>query len=183
MIRECHDAEIATIKMAADRMMTAAKTAPKASGVDDVVALAITGEDKDELADEMRRVSQLNEELAFFARDAQNIDDSPVVVLLGAKDIRFGISEACQMCGFISCSANAKGGDLGAGGRCVLPVTDLGIAVGSAVTVAQEMRVDNRVMFSVGKAALNLGILGEGIRVAYGIPLYTGSKSIFRDRK
>lgn len=183
MIRECYDAEMATIKMAADQMMTAAKTAPKASGVDDVVAMALTGEDKDALADEMRRISELNDELAFFGRDAQNVDDSPVVVLLGAKDIRFGISEACQMCGFASCGANANGGNLGNGGRCVLPVTDLGIAIGSAVTVAQEMRVDNRVMFSVGKAALNLGILGDKVRVAYGIPLYTGSKSIFRDRK
>lgn len=64
-----------------------------------------------------------------------------------------------------------------------MPITDLGIAIGSAVTVAQEMRVDNRVMFSAGKAALNLGILGENVRVAYGVPLYTGSKSIFRDRK
>lgn len=183
MIRECHDAEIATIKMAADQMMTAAKTAPKASGVDDVVCCALTGEDKDELADEMRRIGQTNDQLAFFIRDAGNIDDSPVVVLFGAKDVRFGISEACQMCGFASCSANAKGGDTASGGRCVLPVTDLGIALGSAVTVAQEMRVDNRIMFSVGKAALNLGILGENIRVAYGVPLYTGSKNIFRDRK
>jgi uncharacterized ferredoxin-like protein len=45
------------------------------------------------------------------------------------------------------------------------------------------MRVDNRIMFSAGKAALNLGILGDNVRVAYGVPLYTGSKSIFRDRK
>ena len=41
----------------------------------------------------------------------------------------------------------------------------------------------HRVMFSAGKAALNLGILGNNVNVVYGIPLYTGSKSIFRDRK
>ena len=187
MIRECYDAEIATIKQTADRMMTAAKTAPKASGVDDVVAVALTGEEKERLASEMRRISLTDEQLAFFGRDALNVDDSPVIVLLGAKAVRFGIQEACQMCGFENCAANAaaanvKGGT-GKGGTCVLPVTDLGIAIGSAVTVAQEMRVDNRVMFSAGKAALNLGILGNNVNVVYGIPLYTGSKSIFRDRQ
>ena len=183
MVRECFDAEMSVIKQTADRMMTAAKTAPKASGVDDVVCIAVTGDDKDALADEMRRFGRLNEQLAFFIRDAQNVDDSPVVVLFGAKAVRFGIGKACQMCGFTDCQANAAGGNLEAGSLCVLPVTDLGIAIGSAVTVAQEMRVDNRVMFSVGKAALNLGLLGEHVRVAYGVPLYTGSKSIFRDRK
>ena len=95
------------------------------------------------------------------------------------------MGEACQLCGFQNCSENKDAGRLTSeeGARCVMPITDLGIAIGSAVTVAQEMRVDNRVMFSAGKAALNLGILGEDIRVAYGVPLYTGSKSIFRDRK
>ena len=186
MIRESNDAELATIKQTADRMMTAAKTAPKASGVDDVICIALAGEDKDALADEMRRFGHTNEQLAFFIRDAQNIDDSPVVVLFGAKDVRFGIHEACQMCGFENCAANAaveEPGVPGTGARCALPITDLGIALGSAVTVAQEMRVDNRIMFSAGKAALNLGILGDNVRVAYGVPLYTGSKSIFRDRK
>lgn len=183
MIRECFDAEMSVIKQTADRMMTAAKTAPKASGVDDVVCIAVTGDDKESLADEMRRLGRSNEQLAFFVRDAQNVDDSPVVVLFGAKAVRFGIGEVCQMCGFKDCQANAVGGDSETGGLCALPVTDLGIAIGSAVTVAQEMRVDNRVMFSVGKAALNLGLLGEHVRVAYGVPLYTGSKSIFRDRK
>lgn len=194
MVRECYDAELSVIKQTADRMMAAAKTAPKASGVDDVVCIAVTGEEKDALTAEMRRFGLTNEQLAFFVRDAQNVDDSPVIVLFGAKDIRFGIHEACQMCGFKNCAANAAAGDLAesphaanphasAGARCALPVTDLGIAIGSAVTVAQEMRVDNRVMFSAGKAALNLGILGDNVRVAYGVPLYTGSKSIFRDRK
>ncbi|MCR5134063.1 MAG: DUF2148 domain-containing protein [Clostridiales bacterium] len=183
MIRDCFDAEMATIKQAADRMMTAAKTAPKASGVDDVTALALAGDEKDELADEMRRIGRLDERLSFFIRDAGNVDASPVVVLFGAKDIRFGIGEACQLCGFENCTANADGADFADGGLCALPVTDLGIALGSAVTVAQEMRVDNRIMFSVGKAALNLGFFGEDVRVAYGVPLYTGSKSIFRDRK
>jgi uncharacterized ferredoxin-like protein len=61
-------------------------------------------------------------------------------------------------------------------------VTDLGIAVGSAVSVAADHRIDNRVMFSVGRAALKLGLLPDDVVNCYGIPLSISSKSIFFDR-
>ncbi len=60
---------------------------------------------------------------------------------------------------------------------------DLGIAVGSAASVAMDERVDNRIMHSVGKAAVDLKLLGEDVKIAYGIPLYIGSKNVFFDRK
>ena len=60
---------------------------------------------------------------------------------------------------------------------------DLGIAIGSAVSVAADLRVDNRVMYSVGKAALNIGILGEDVKIAYGIPLSISGKNPFFDRR
>ena len=65
---------------------------------------------------------------------------------------------------------------------CAISIGDLGIAIGSAVNAAGLHHVDNRVMFSVGKAALNLGVLGEDVVVAYGIPLGVTGKSPFFDR-
>ena len=58
---------------------------------------------------------------------------------------------------------------------------DLGIAVGSAVSVAADMRIDNRVMFSVGKAAQSMKLLGECTRIM-GIPLSVSGKSPMFDR-
>jgi len=57
------------------------------------------------------------------------------------------------------------------------------IAIGSAVSVAADHRVDNRVMYSVGIAAVNIGLLGFDVRIAYGIPLAARGKNIFFDRK
>jgi len=51
------------------------------------------------------------------------------------------------------------------------------------VSVAADLRVDNRVMYSVGKAALNIGILGEDVKIAYGIPLSISGKNPFFDRR
>ena len=69
-----------------------------------------------------------------------------------------------------------------AGANYAFNNTDLGIAVGSAVSVAADNRIDNRVLFSAGKAAVRSGFMSETVRVCYGIPLATASKSIFYDR-
>ena len=81
------------------------------------------------------------------------------------------------MCGFENCAQMKK-----AGTNCVFNVTDLGIAVGSAVSVAADHRIDNRVMYSAGKGALKLGIFPEDIKIIWGIPLSAGAKSIYYDR-
>jgi len=42
--------------------------------------------------------------------------------------------------------------------------------------------VDNRIMFSIGKAAKELKLLGEEAEIIYGIPLSSTGKSPFFDR-
>jgi uncharacterized ferredoxin-like protein len=61
-------------------------------------------------------------------------------------------------------------------------MNDLGIAIGSAVSVAADHRVDNRVMYSIGKAAKELKLLGEEASIIFGIPLSASGKSPFFDR-
>ena len=158
----------------AELMMLAAKTAPKGCGCDNVVTLALDGEEKGLLTDEMRKIAKATG-ADFFERDAGNVDDSHIVVLIGVKDIPIGLN--CGFCGFENCAGLKK-----AGGKCAFNITDLGIAVGSAVSVAANHRIDNRVMFSAGKAALNLKFFGGNVKTCYGIPLSSSSKSIFFDR-
>jgi len=71
---------------------------------------------------------------------------------------------------------------LAAGGTCSFNVGDLGIALGSAVALAADLRIDNRIMYTAGKAALELGLLGEAVELAYGIPLAARGKNPFFDR-
>jgi uncharacterized ferredoxin-like protein len=58
---------------------------------------------------------------------------------------------------------------------------DLGIALGSAVALVADNRVDNRIMFTIGQAAAKLGLLGEH-KMIMGIPLSASGKSVFFDR-
>ena len=58
---------------------------------------------------------------------------------------------------------------------------DLGIALGSAVKVASDLNVDNRIMYSIGLAAKKMNLL-EADEIQ-GIPLSIKGKNIFFDRK
>ena len=170
------DAEQNAILNVAYGMVAAARTAPKACGIDNLETLIVDGDDKKALAETMRGMGG-TEGSANFARDAGNVDNSECVVLLGAIYNPVGLSE-CSNCGFESCEAMA-----GAGGRCAFNITDLGIAVGSAVSFAMDNRIDNRIMFTAGKAAYELGWFPESVSVVYGIPLSVSGKSPYFDRK
>jgi uncharacterized ferredoxin-like protein len=156
-------------------MCIAARTAPKGRGVDRLVAMVLTGDEKDRLADEMGSLGK-QPAAEFFIRDAANVRAAGAVVLLGTRLAPLGVP-VCGYCGFENCAANeAKGG------ICVFNIADLGIALGSAVSVAANNRVDCRIFFSAGRAALNQNHLGEDVKVAFGIPISVGPKSLFFDR-
>ncbi len=159
----------------ARQMCLAARTAPKGRGKDLLTTAIVTGEEKDLISTRMREIG-LRCELPFFLRDADNVDSVELLVLIGTRKEPLGLPH-CGFCGFADCRAM-----LDAGGCCSFNVGDLGIALGSAVSRASDMRVDNRIMFSVGKAVLELGMLDSQVRLVYGIPLSATGKSPFFDR-
>ena len=153
----------------------AARTAPKACGIDHMETAILTGDNKQKVADEMRRQGEALP-APFFIRDAGNVDASGAVVLMGVKYEPRGLNERCGLCGFDNCAACTA-----AGATCVFTPLDLGIALGSAVAMAADCRVDNRIMFTIGKAAAALGLLGD-YKLIMGIPLSVSGKSPFFDR-
>lgn len=175
MLKTMRDAEKDAICAVADLMAAAAKTAPKGSGKDTIITAIVSGEEKDKLRDKLAELGKEYNE-AFMMRDAGNIDNSTCVVLIGCYNTYFGLNN-CSMCGFKNCGENKKHGC-----PCIFNVTDLGIAVGSAVSVAADHRIDNRVMYSAGRAAVKLGLLGDNVNLCYAIPLSTTNKSIYFDR-
>lgn len=164
-----------TVMRVAQAMVAAAVTAPKGHGLDNLLAAIVDGEDKAVLANHMRDIYE-ETGADFFKRDAGCVDASDCVVLLATKDEPI-LLEDCGYCGLANCAENRA-----AGASCAFNVTDLGIAIGSAVSVAADNRIDSRVFFSAGKAALRMGLFDKSVRVCYGIPLSATTKSIFFDR-
>lgn len=167
-------------------MALSARTAPKGKGKDSLVCVIAGPGDLAALAEEMGRLSK-SLGLSIFPRDAGNVSASRACLLIGVRGQEpVGIN--CQGCGFPSCDemveATGKGGGTAPfrGPNCVIKVTDLGIAVGSAVKTASIHNVDNRVMYTAGAAALSLGWL-PACTIAYGIPLSASGKNIYFDRQ
>ncbi|BBB92845.1 MAG TPA: DUF2148 domain-containing protein [Methylomusa anaerophila] len=175
MISKSQEIEDRAIEYIADLMCVAARTAPKGKGIDNLVVMTVKGRVKDQLSEEMCRIAQTTG-ADFFARDAKCVEKSALVVLLGQKVKPVGVP-SCGYCGFANCQENTKNS-----GLCSISVGDLGIAIGSAVSIASQHHADNRIMFSIGRAALNLAIFEEEVKVAYGIPLSVAGKNPFFDR-
>jgi uncharacterized ferredoxin-like protein len=166
-----------TLLSVAEKMMLAAITAPKGKGADNIAAGMAFGEEIRRLSGKIKELSEKEGAMDYLLRDSKNILLSEVVVLIGTKIKPLGLTN-CGLCGFKDCSEKRKNKDH----PCTFNTIDLGIAIGSAVSVAMDHRVDNRIMNSVGMAARELGMLGSDIRIIYGIPLSCTSKNPFFDR-
>ena len=123
----------------------------------------------------MRLIGE-RDNMPSFLRDAGNLDHAPVVVLIGTRKEPLQLP-ACGYCGFDDCNAMLK-----ASGTCSFNAGDLGIVVGSAVSLAADLRVDNRIMYTAGKAAIEFGLLGDDVLIAYAIFLSAKGKNPFFDR-
>jgi uncharacterized ferredoxin-like protein len=169
--------EMQAVLQTAAQMCAAARTAPKAKGADNILTLTLTGEEKRALTDKMREIAMTgNPAVQFFLRDAANVDRAQALVLIGARPARAGL-KVCGHCGFESCEAAEA-----AGARCAFNMIDLGIALGSAAAAAADNRLDSRIMYSVGKAAQQMGYAEFDV-VWVGIPIAAYGKSPFFDRK
>jgi uncharacterized ferredoxin-like protein len=152
MVVSSEDAENEALLYAAKLMVAAARTAPKAGGRDSIKTLILTGEDKDRLADAMSTTERAGE------TNPKNVRDAGAVILIGVdfdsnREEPFGMR---------------------------LKLIDLGIALGSAVKVASDLNIDNRIFYTAGRAAIQAGIMKAD--EVQGIPIAIKGKNIFFDR-
>ena len=178
------NSESQIIEELAMQILVAARTAPKAKGIDDLnLGLITDQEEKEALAKEMEKVAEeKGDRFAFFKRDAENVRNSEAVILISLKfNKTLGLN--CGACGF-SCDTILKEAKKTAdfeGPICAMKLLDMGIAIGSAVAKAKDLCVDNRVMYTVGVAAKRLNLIPG--QIVIGIPLSVKGKNIFFDRK
>ncbi len=165
-----------SLKDIAAKMLTAARTAPKARGIDNLVLAVATGETIRLISDKMKEIGNSKENYKFFLRDAENILNAEAVVLIASKVKANGLN--CGLCGYANCAEKNQVPKA----PCAFNTNDLGIAIGSAVSIAADNRADNRIMFSVGIAVRALRLMGDEAAIIFGIPLSASGKSPFFDR-
>lgn len=181
-------AEKDAVHIAAALMAVGARTAPKARGIDATDSLILDGDDLEELAAAMERKAKgkTPEMSSIFARDADSVRNSSAVLVIGVKGYPKKMNNPldCGACGYPTCkqldNAKKKTRDF-TGPVCIFQAMDLGIALGSAVKLAGLLNIDNRMMYTVGAGAKEMGLLDSDVII--GIPLSVSGKSPYFDRK
>jgi len=169
-----------TVNLVAELMAVAARTAPKAAGQDFIEIKVLGDSERIALGQDMIQVGK-ERSIYGFERDGQNVLNSEAVLLIGLLPHK-GLGLNCGACGYASCQEfNNKSGSIDFDGpNCVIRSLDLGIALGSAVKMASDMNVDNRVMYRIGVSAKRLGLSRS--KIVHGIPLSATGKNIYFDR-
>lgn len=157
----------------AEEMLTAIRTAPKGKGADIIEAAILEGEDIKKLSDKMLELHSRTGRPVYL-RDGNNILSAEAVIIIGSPVRPLGLN--CGHCGFPTCAGKP------AQVPCYFNAADIGIAIGSAVSRAADLRLDTRVMYSAGMAAQELGILGPEVRMVLAVPVSASSKNPFFDR-
>jgi uncharacterized ferredoxin-like protein len=174
-MKTSEELEKQAVLQVATLMMASARTAPKTRGIDNVKTAAIDDNSaKQRVITKMREIAA-KENRPSFARDAGSIENSPAMVVIGVESNTAGLN--CGFCGKPTCEVMEA-----AGGVCAFNSIDLGIATASAVETAGRFHIDNRVMYSIGRACLDLEIFGPEVKQALGIPLSVTGKNPFFDR-
>jgi uncharacterized ferredoxin-like protein len=160
----------------ASLMAAAARTAPKTRGIDNISTFVVDDQEtKSRVVAKMKEIAK-RDNRPTFERDANNLAASHAALAVGVAANPAGLD--CGYCNHPTCD------DLRAArGVCAFNSIDLGIAATSAAAIASRFHIDNRMMYSVGRACLELGLFGASVKQALGIPLSVTGKSPFFDRK
>lgn len=169
------------VAVAAQLMAIAALTAPKGRGQDYVRTLVLTGDDVRKLGEATIAYGEKTGK-GNFDRDGKNTIASEAVLLIGLVAAP-GAGVDCGACGYANCkefNAAQKMTVEFTGPNCPVRVLDMGIALGSAAKTASLLNVDNRVMYRIGVAAREMGLVDWDF--VMGIPINVSAKNIYFDR-
>ena len=163
-------------------MMISARTAPKTGGKDDVQTLLVYGDEKDRIAEEIERIGK-EKGLNSYLVDRISVKRSSAIIILGVEGTKsYGLD--CGACGYTTCKefdvATRRQIDL-VGPNCLFKSLDIGIALSSATSTAMNHNLDNRIMYTIGVAAMRLGMMKRS-SIVIGIPISVTGKSVFFDR-
>ena len=153
-----------------------ARTAPKTRGIDNLKFKILNQKEKERLVKKMKYIGT-KENKQIFVRDAGNIKNAAIVILFGVLVNPAGLSY-CGLCQKKNCAQLTK-----ENGVCIFNPLDLGIALGSAVSLAANFGADNRLMYTAGMAALKLSFFKKQVKIIIALPLSGTGKNIFFDRK
>jgi uncharacterized ferredoxin-like protein len=178
------------VRIAARLILASGTTTPRVGGVGECTLHIIDDPcDIEDVCQKMEEMAGIKTSWAFFSRDAAMLRDADALVI--ATSLRCLNDPAdinCNMCGKLVCEylkeeeKLPKDPDVAfTGPLCTFRATNIAYAVDGMMNQARHLGIDTGTYWSLGAAAMRMGILPRDTGFAMGMALSITEKSPFRD--
>lgn len=178
------------VRLAARLILASGTTTPRVGGVGECTIHIIDDPcDIEDVCQKMEEMAGIKKSWAFFNRDAAMLRDADALLI--ATSLRCLNDPAdinCNMCGKLVCEylkeeeKLPKDPDIAfTGPLCTFRATNIAYAVGGMMNQARHLGIDTGTYWSMGAAAMRMGIIPRDTGFAMGMAMSITEKSPFRD--
>lgn len=178
------------VRLAARLILASGTTTPRVGGVGECTIHIFDDPcDIEDICQKMEEMAGIKTSWAFFNRDAAMLRDADALLI--ATSLRCLNDPAdinCNMCGKLVCEYLKEEEKLPrdpdvafTGPLCTFRATNIAYAVDGMMNQARHLGVDSGTYWSVGAAAMRMGIIPRDTGFAMGMAISITEKSPFRD--
>jgi uncharacterized ferredoxin-like protein len=189
-IRQYETDRTEAVRIAARLILASGTTTPRVGGVGECTIHIVDDEcDIEDICQQMESMADIKKSWGFFKRDAAMVRDADA--LLVTTSLRCLTDPAdinCNMCGKLVCEYLKEEEKLPAdpdvaftGPLCTFRATNIAYAVDGMIGQARNLGIDYGVYWSVGAAAIRMGLLPRDTGFALAVAISVTEKSPFRD--
>ena len=178
------------VRVAARLILASGTTTPRVGGVGECTIHIIDDPcDIEDVCQKMEEMAGIKKSWSFFNRDAAMLRDADALLI--ATSLRCLNDQAdinCNMCGKLVCEYLKEEEKLPrdpdvayTGPLCTFRATNIAYAVDGMMNQARHLGIDTGTYWSMGAAAMRMGIIPRDTGFAMGMAISITEKSPFRD--
>jgi uncharacterized ferredoxin-like protein len=189
-LRQFEEDRKEAVAIAARLLLASATTSPRVGGVGECTTHIFDDAcDIEDLCQQIEEMSEENKAWEFFKRDAVILRDADAVLIVTSLRSLTDPSDInCNMCGKLTCEylreeekLPKEPGVAFTGPLCSFRANNISYAIDGIVSMARNLGIDYGVYWSLGAAAMRMGILPKATGFALGVGISVTEKSPFRD--
>ena len=177
-------------KIAARLLLASATTSPRVGGVGECTVHIVDDEcDIEDVCQQIESMADENKGWGFFRKDATCLRDADALLIITSLRCLTDPADInCNMCGKLTCEYLKESerlpqepGVAFTGPLCTFRANNIAFAVDGVVSAARNLGIDYGVYWSLGLAAMRMGLLPRDTGFALGVGISVTEKSPFRD--
>jgi uncharacterized ferredoxin-like protein len=189
-LRQFEEDRKEAVEIAARLLLASATTSPRVGGVGECTTHIFDDPcDIEDICQQMESMSKEGTAWDFFKRDAVILRDADAVLIVTSLRSLTDPSDInCNMCGKLTCEymreeekLPKEPGVAFTGPLCTFRANNIAYAIDGIISMARNLGIDYGVYWSLGAAAMRMGIVPKDTGFALGVGISVTEKSPFRD--